>query len=227
MARATSLTNLRAWIRQLSDTENDDNVSDAELTALVNRHLAEVYDQLVDSGPPDYYASTHTISVTAGTSNYALDATFRALLEVLVHESGNERRSIRPMPEGTRGNYQPPTASGTVTLEFVPAAPVLTSGSDTFDGVSGWEELVVARAAIDVMSKLEKDPSIALAKAQMLEHRIKMRSRNRDRGQPKRIVDLDEVQAPWPWGTTGASRITCYRLRAGNIEFYEPLWSRP
>ena len=228
MARATTLTNLRTWIRQLSDTENDDNVTDAELTALVNRHLAEVYDLLIDSSPPDYYASSTQVSVTNGVIEYPLDAEFRALLGVFVHESTDERRPLLPMPEGTRGRYKAPTSNVTITLDFIPAAPTLTSGSNTFDGVSGWEELIVARAAIDVMTKLEKDPSLPLAKAQMLEQRIRMRARNRDRGQPKRIVDLDDVtDVSWPWGWSGSSKIACYRLRAGNIEFYEPLYGGP
>lgn len=228
MARAVTLTNLRTWIRQLSDTENDDNVSDTELTALVNRHLAEVYDLLIDSSPPDFFASTTTVSVSASTTEYPVEADFRALLGVYVHESSDERRPLMPMPEGTRGQFKAPSASSTVTLEYIPAAPTLTSGSDTFDGVSGWEELIVARAALDVMTKREADPSVVLAKAQMLEQRIKMRARNRDRGQPKRIVDLDEVGSTgFPWGWTGSSRLACYRLRAGNIEFYEPLWGSP
>lgn len=229
MARAVTLTNLRTWIRQLSDTENEtDNVPDAELTALVNRHLSEVYDLLIDSGPPDYFASSTTVAVTSGSIVYPLEADFRALLGVYVHESIDERRPILPMPHGTRGRYKAPTAATTVTLEYIPAAPTLSSGSDTFDGVSGWEELVVARAACDVMAKLEKDPSVAMAKAQMMEARIRSRAKNRDRGAPKRTVDLDDMDSSgWPWGWTGSSRVVCYRLRAGNIEFYEPLWGAP
>jgi hypothetical protein len=228
VARAVTLTNLRTWIRQLSDTENDDNVSDTELTALVNRHLAEVYDLLIDSGPPDYYASTTTVSVTSGTIAYALQSDFRALLGVYVHESSDERRPILPMPEGTRGKFKAPTATATITVEYIPAAPLLSSGSDTFDGVSGWEELIVTRAARDVMIKRESDPSAVMATASMLEQRIRVRAKNRDRSAPKRIVDLDEVGSTgWPWGWTGSSRVACYRLRAGNIEIYEPMWGAP
>lgn len=228
MARAVTLANLRTWVRQLSDTENDDNVSDTELTALVNRHLTEVYDLLIESGPPDYYASSTTVSVTAGTTHYALAADFRALLGVYVHESNSERRPLMPMAEQTRGRYKAPTSSATVTLEFIPAAPTLTSGSATFDGVSGWEELIVARAARDIMIKREADPSAVMATAAAVEARIASRAKNRDRGAPKRIVDLDEVASSgWSWGWTNATRLACYRLRAGNIEFYESLVGLP
>lgn len=227
MARAVTLTNLRAWARQLADVENDDNVSDPELTALINRHLTEVYDLLVESSPPEYFASSTTVSVLVGTTTYALAADFRALLGVYVHESSDERRPLFPMPEGARGQYKAPSATGTVTLEYIPAATTLVNGSDTFDGVSGWEELIVVRAARDIMIKREADPSAVMASGAALEARIRSRSKNRDRGQPRRITDLDEASSGWPWGWTGASRIGAYRLRAGNIEIYEPLWSRP
>jgi hypothetical protein len=223
VARATSLLSLRTWIRQLSDTENDDNVSDDELTALVNRHLAEVYDLLVDAGPPDYFASSTTVAVTSGISSYAIQADFRSLVAVFVHESSEERRLLLPMGEMTRGRYKAPTQDGTLTVEYIPAAPVLVDDAESFDGVSGWEELIVARSAVDVMTKRESDPSASLAKAQMLEARIKLRARNRDRGSPKRIVDLDEVTSMPPYGWTGGSRLACFRLRAGNIEVFEPL----
>ena len=227
MARAVTLLNLRTWARQLSDTENDDNVTDAELTALANRHYPEVYDLLIEAGPPEYYASSTTVSVTASTIPYALQADFRALLGVYVHESTDERRPLMPMPEGARGQFKAPSASTTVTLEYIPAPGTLSSNGDTVDGVSGWEELIVARMARDVMVKLEKDPSIPMATAAAIEQRIKNRSKNRDRGQPRRITDLDDVTYSPIWGWTQASKLACYRLRAGNIEFYEPLWGRP
>lgn len=224
MARAATLLNLRTWARQLSDTENDDSVTDAELTALANRHYPEVYDLLIEAGPPEFYSSSTTVSVTASTIQYSLQADFRALLGVYVHESNDVRRSLMPMPEGARGQYKAPSQSVTVTLEYIPSAGTLSSIGDTVDGVSGWEELIVCRMARDVMAKLEKDPSIVMATAAGLEQRIKNRSKNRDRGQPRRIVDLDEAYVTPPWGWTGVSRLRAYRLRAGNIEFYEPLW---
>lgn len=223
MARASTLLSMRTWIRQLSDTENDDNVSDDELTALVNRHLAEVYDLLIDASPPDYFASSTQVDVESGVSTYPLQADFRALVGVYVHESSDERRLLLPMGEMTRGRYKAPTQDGTLTVEYIPAAPVLDDDAETFDGVSGWEELIVARAAVDVMTKRESDPSIVLAKAQMLEARIKLRARNRDRGSPKRIVDLDDVTRAPDYGWTGGSRLSCFRLRAGNIEVFEAL----
>ncbi len=227
MARTSTLLQLRTWARELSDTENDPNVTDSELTALANRHLTEVYDRLVDAGPPDYFAADTTVSVTAGVGVYPLGVSFRNLTDVFVHESTDERRSIAPMPTAARNRYKAPSQDGTVTIEFIPAAPVLVADSDTFDGISGWEELIANLMARDVIAKRESDPSVILNTIARLEGRISSRARSRDKGHPKRIVDTDDANyGPW-WGWTRNSRIACYRLRGNNIEFFEPLWNLP
>jgi hypothetical protein len=228
VARTVTLSSMRTWARQLSDTENDSNVADSELTALVNRHLCEVYDLLVESGSPEYYAASTTVTTSNGIIPSSLTSDFRNLVGVYVHESSEERRPLFPMPEMTRGRYKAPTGEWTVTLEYIPAPDVLSADDDTFDGISGWEALIVNLVARDVMVKREADPSVVMANIGMLQQRIQSRSRNRDRGNPKRIVDLDEAVAPgWPWGWTNSSRLACYRLRAGNIELYESLWGLP
>lgn len=228
MARFVTLEELRDWARQLSDTENDSNITDAELTALANRHLTEVYDRLVDASPPDYFAASETYTTTAGVIQNGLPADFRNLLQVFVHESTDERRPLLPMPTGTRGRYKAPTGTWTVTIEYIPTPPVLVDDGDTFDGISGWEELIANLMAKDIHKKRESDPSVVLNDIARLEARISSRARSRDKGSPKRTVDLDEVvTAPSPWGWMQTTRLACYRLHAGNIEFYEPLWGLP
>ncbi|MGL4444256.1 MAG: hypothetical protein ACRCU1_11560 [Alsobacter sp.] len=195
---------------------------------MVNRHMTEVYDRLVDAGPADYYAATTTITTTSGIIPYPLEVDFRNLVYVYVRESTDERRPLRDMPNGARGRYKAPTGSWTLDVEYIPVAPTLDDDADTFDGVSGWEELIVNLVARDVMTKRQDDPSVPMSNIMRLESRITQRSRSRDKGAPKRVTDLDEVQAtPFPNGWTGSSRLACYRLRAGNLELFEPLWGLP
>lgn len=228
MSRNASLLDMRTWARQLSDTENDPNITDAELTALCNRHLTEVYDRLVDAGPPDYYAATAPLTTANGTIEYALNATFRNLIAIYVRESTDERRFLHEMRPQTRGNYKAPTGEWTCDVEYIPVPTVLEASGDTFDGVSGFEELIANLMARDVMAKRESDPSIVMANIARLETRIVSRSRSRNKGGPKRIVDLDDVNvSPFPYGWTGSSRLACYRLRAGNIELFERLTVNP
>lgn len=228
MARNVSLLELRTWARQLADVENDPNITDTELTALANRHLCEVYDRLVDAGPPDYYAATTQITTTSGFVEYPLQVDFRNLVAVYVRETNDLRRAVMPMPSGARANYQAPTGSWTLDVEYIPVPPPLTDDGDTFDGVSGWEELIANFMAKDVMIKREADPSAVLNNIARLEARITARARNRDRGNPKRVTDLDEVYdrpygAAWGWGG-GVSRLACYRLRGDNLELFESVW---
>ncbi len=227
MSRTVTLLELRTWARELSDTESDPNITDAELTALANRHVCEVWDRLVDASAPDYYASTTApFSTAIGTIEYGLPVGFRNLLEVNVHESSDQRRPLLPMPHGARGSYKAPTGVWTVSYDYVPTPDALEDDSDTFDGVSGWEELIANCMARDVMAKRESDPSIVMSNIARLDARIASRSRNRDKGQPKRIVDLDDMPRP-TLGWTGSSRLSCYRLRGDNLELWESLEQRP
>lgn len=221
MARTVTLANLRTWARQLSSTESDPNITDAELTALANRHLTEVYDVLVDAGPPEYYAASTTVTTVAGTTVYALPADFRTLLDVYAQESSTQLRLLHPMGNGMRAAYRSPTGAWSFTVEYIPTATALVSAGDTFDGVSGWEELIANLMARDVMVKQEADPSVVLATIGAQHARITARARSRDRGHPRYTSDLDAQTAGCPWSTTAGNRVTCYRLRGGNVELFE------
>lgn len=228
MAREVSLLELRTWARQLSDTENDPNITDSELTALANRHIPAVFDVLVDAGPADYYSATAPITTAANVIAYPLEDDFRNLLHVFVRESTDERRQIMPMREMARGSFKAPSGVWTLEVEYIPVPTVLVADGDTFDGVSGFEELIANLMAFDVMKKQQHDPSAVMSSIAMLQARIVSRSRARDKGGGKMVTDTDDASiSPYPFGWTGQSRLACYRLRAGNLELYESLWGLP
>lgn len=226
MADNVSLLQLRTWARQLSDTENDTNISTVELNALANRHASELWDRLVDAGPADYSAATTQITTTVDLIPYPLPADFRNLVEVYVREdaSGKVRR-IPAMPEGARANYRAPQAVYTLDVEYTPVCNVLEDDGDTLDGVSGWAELIANMMARDVMVKRESDPSVVMNNIARLEARISQRVRKRDRG-PRFITDLDQVYAI-PLLPTTTTNLACYRLRAGNLELYDTSTTLP
>lgn len=226
MAAAVSLLELRTRARQLSDTEGNPNVTDAELTALANRHASDLWDRLVDAGPADYAASTTQITTDVDVIPYPLPEDFRNLVEVYVREgtTGQVRR-LRPMPEGTRARYRAPQDEYTVDIEYIPTCTVLESDGDTLDGVSGWDELIVNLMARDVQIKRDGPTADVLNNIARLDARVTQRARKRDRG-PKFIVDADDAYAENPDYITTA-RLACYRLRAGNLELYEHLSYAP
>lgn len=221
---AVTLLELRTRAQELSDTENDVNVTTARWNALANLHLKKVYGLLVDAGPADYYASTTQITTVRGLVESALPDDFRNLVGVYVRETPDRRRPIDPMPEAARGNYKAPSGVWTLDVEYIPTPPTLELDGDTFDGVSGWDELISAYMARDVMIKRESDMSSVQNTIAEETTRIRVEARKRDR-RPKRIVDLDDRgRERWPYIDSSGSRIACYRLRANNLELYEPLW---
>lgn len=227
MARVVTLGQMRARARFLANVVGDTTVLDPDLNDLANRHLTEVYDALVDAGPPEYFAATSTFNTAGGTSTYALPADFRTLLEVYTTESSTELRLVHPVRNGERGTFRIPTGTWAMTLEYIPAPPTLVNDSDTFDGVSGWEELITNLMARDVMVARQDDASVVLNSIGALQGRILTRSRNRDRGHSKYVSDMDAQGSAFPWSSTTQSRICAYRLRAGNIELYEALNGLP
>ena len=224
MARLVTLSDLMTRARTLSNTQNDPNVTDAELISLANRHLPKVYDALVDAGSPDYYSATTQISAVAGQTVYPLTVDFRNLMGVYVRlDSSGRRRRLSSMPSGALASYVAPTQSGTLLdVEYIPGCPTLTLTTDTFDGISGFEELVACLMARDIMIKRQDDPSVIMANIQDEKERIVLRGRSRDKSTPKRITNLndDRSRDDWWWGGAG-SRLSCYRLRGDNIELME------
>lgn len=222
MARTVTLLQLRTRARELAGVEGDPNVTDTELTFLANQHVCEVYDALVDAGPADYYASTTTVTTVAGTTLYALPADFRTLLEVYAQESNADVRLLHPMGNGARARYRAPAAVWSCTVEYVPTPTLLVADGDTFDGVSGWEELIANLMARDVMVKRDdNNVGVVINSIDRLQARISSRARSRDHGHPKYTTDLDAQNSGFPWASTGNCRLACYRLRAGNLELYE------
>lgn len=76
------------------------------------------------------------------------------------------------------------------TLHYLPAAPVLVDGEDTFNGFNGWEDWVIFKAAIDMMNKEESDSSALQAECIQIEKRIKLLGTMRDMGSAPQVADV-------------------------------------
>jgi hypothetical protein len=80
--------------------------------------------------------------------------------------------------------------NNTYTLYYLPAAPVLVDGEDTFNGFNGWEDWVIFKAAIDMMNKEESDSSALQAECMQIEQRIKLLGTMRDMGSAPQVADV-------------------------------------
>lgn len=225
MARTVTRGQVKTRAQQLADVVGDGNVTDAELTELFNLHLTAVYDILVGAGYASYYSSTQTVTTAVGTSAYSLPADFLQATGVYFVDSNGYRQPIYSLGDRQRGNYRAPTGVYQVELEYVPACPVLATDNDAFDGVSGWDELVSARIARDVLVKRQGDTGMVANIIATTEKRIRSNSTRRDAGGPRFI---DDVENTAPWWALAQARLTGYRLRGASIELWEPrVWGLP
>jgi hypothetical protein len=220
MALNVTRATLRTRVRQRTATQNAENPSDTEINVLINVYVGELYDLLVDAGPPDYYASDTTITTAAGTIAYALPADFRSLITVEAVEDTDRFRPLAPLTDLDRVVYRSPSGVYSVRVRYIPAPPQFTTDSGAtgqFDGVSGWDQLITAWCARAVLQSEERETGPIDQEIAHLESRVRHQAAHRHRGMPKAVLDVESIDAwPYPFG----SSVDAYQLRAGFIDIF-------
>ena len=230
MARNTTLSKLRDRTRFLANIVGATTAyPNTTLTSILNSSICEVYDLLVEASPPDYYLSkTAPAQVTTSTTYWITWPTdFRTLVNVYEVEStsGLQRRLIRPLNDeeaSSVGTYAP--VGAWYVLEYVPAPPVYDiTGADadsatTFDGVSGWEELVCAYAARDIREQQQRDISSLQLKIDRLEARIRANSK-RDMGHSWSVSNVYATQR-YQFPSASNDLISGYQAQGSGIKLY-------
>jgi hypothetical protein len=104
--------------------------------------------------------------------------------------------------EGQNIRFVPtPLSAQAVKLKYVPYAVRLVIGSDTFDGVNGWEEWVIVDAVLKCLEREGADPqelAAHTARRDRKEQRI-LEALARDQGEPPRVQDVVAARNSW-WG---------------------------
>lgn len=214
-----TLANLKTQTRQRADIENSNFITDAELLTYINKSIAELHDVLTQKFGNDYFASSTTVSLVAGTDSYNLPSDFFKLLGVdlqlttsdyvtLKKFEFNERNRIQnSLLRGVYGSsyfryrlrgsqiwISPvPTGSESLRVWYVPLPTQLASDSDTLDGVNGWEEYVIIDSAIKCLEKEESDTQGLQIRKEQMKKRIEEAAGNRDAAFPARIVDSQRI----------------------------------
>jgi hypothetical protein len=75
----------------------------------------------------------------------------------------------------------------------------LSGGSDSFDGINGWEEYVIIDSAIKMKSKEESPVDELLLAKQEMKARILQASSGRDSTEPARVVDTQGIGRSQWW----------------------------
>lgn len=219
---------MRDRVRFEADMVNSTRVTDANINALINTHLAELYDRLVAAGPPDYYATSSAIATVAGTIAYALPSDFRSLIGVFVNDSTTRRREVQPLGEGLRAAFDAPQGVFALTLEYVPSPPTLTTdssaGTGVLDGVSGWDELVVQLCVRACRRRDGRDVSAIDQVISEARQRVMSNAPKRQQQGPRYVNDTETADS-WPlYGVIES--VNAWRLRGGFLDLYQisPVW---
>lgn len=218
MARTFTLSELRTKVRERCDMQNTEFVSDSELSGYISASYTWLYDLLVRKGLR-YFESTQTITAD-GSASYALPSDYYGTIavdyqygtndwwevpEYMIQERNNFNYYSNDVARGYSivGDYiklLPAQSSGTYRHLYVPAPDDLSSDSDTVDGVSGWEELVVLDAAIKCLRKEESDTKGLERDLARLEARIEEAAENRALASPRRVADVYTRYDDWYQG---------------------------
>ena len=101
-----------------------------------------------------------------------------------------------------------PSAGQPLRLWYIPRMAQLLQDTDILDGVSGWTQYVIVRAAKYALDKEESDVSSLDAELLFLKQRIEESAMNRDVGQADTISDTRTTgwgswNGPFGWGQGG------------------------
>ena len=210
-----TLSDLKTRARDQADMTDSDFIDDTELTFYLNSSYTELYDLLVSKFEDYYVAAPTSFTISSGASTYSLPSDFYKLRGVDYLLSGTDYVPLQKFNFANRnqntalhsmyrrvpkvsyrivGNtlYIEPAANapGSYRLWYTPAATLMSSDSDTVNGVNGWEEYIVVDTAIKMLAKEESSTTQLERQRERLLQRIDVMAQNRDYDQPESITDV-------------------------------------
>jgi hypothetical protein len=213
MASTVTLGAMRNAARQRANQETLDQaqalVTDVELNGIINNGARHVYRLLVRARSGFYRKDPpQAIATVSGTSAYALASDFLEIISVDWQFSATEVEAIYPYEEpernrfkrapgwirtyptsyqlqGNKINFVPtPTAVYAVSVNYVPTYSDLVNDADTFDGIEGYEEYAICKAAAYLCYKDDNAETAQAHESQaaMIENEVKTMAPNRSAG---------------------------------------------
>jgi len=215
---AINLETLKVQVREISDQQNNEFISDTELTTYINFAYSDLYDLLVVAAE-DYFLQTNTFTLTQGGDvTYTIPENFYKLRGIdkifgnqtdskvsLYKYNFNERHrfsrrnnfyyNLNPCPMyrvmGNEIHFEPvSSAPGDYKIYYIQKFVPLEDASDEVEqNCDIWNQFIVIDAAIKCVQKEESDPSVLMGMRQNLVDRIMKASANRDASLPERVGD--------------------------------------
>lgn len=185
--RTYTWADIRSRIRQKTNKENSQFVTNHEINHLIEEAYATMYNKLVNTNE-NYFITSTTLTLVNNTHTYALPDDFYKLKGVDLDRNG-VLYQLSLVPWEHRNKYQAisttytslpteymfynnslrfvpvPNGGYTVTVYYVPAPPKYVSDATTIDGVAGFDKYIVNYCAACIRDKEEKDSSVFMNKA--------------------------------------------------------------
>lgn len=181
-----------------ADMENSEFISSDEALDLFNESYTEMYDLLVTAFENYYIKDDYVLTLIPGTQQYDLPTDFYKSVGVdfIINSISGQYLTLRPFLEAERNGLVgtvSTTPTGSIRMRYVPLPKRYIDTSDTVDGLSGYETLVVIMMAISMRSKEESDTTDLERQAAKIMKRIEIASQNRDIGFPAKVVDIQRI----------------------------------
>lgn len=206
MARTATLADLRTSVQRRGSYENSADITDAILLDFINEAVAETYDLLVQRWA-DYYVTRVTLATVAGADQIVLPTDFYKLrkLEIVDSSAPSGYRALRPIDlaeshalgstvVAKRYRYRleagnlvlmpTPNAVESLRMFYIPYVQPFTDDADTFDGINGYEELVIQFALLRCKMREELPTADIEREIARLTMRVRSAGDGRDATEP-------------------------------------------
>ena len=206
MALTRTLAQLRTSVAMRGQLENSADITTTVLNELVNDGIKECYDILVEKWDDLYTQLSPSFQLAPNVDTYALPPDFYKKRKVEIQTSSGRFKRLYPhdLSASTHfstwglvaSNYRyrlqansivfvpMPMAPQTVQIWYIPHAPVLVDDTDTFDGINGYEELVIQLAYRRCLVRQELETTQVDGEIVRLMARVKTAADGRDAEEP-------------------------------------------
>ena len=219
MAANVQFSELKTRARQYANMERSNFITEPELGIYINASCQELYDKLIEAYDDEYYAKEGSITTDGVETEYSLPNDFYKLLGVDYRVNGADSLSVRKFQFQKRNYYKNrgiftlngnevvryrlrankimftplPRGQKIFDIHYIPTFTKLSSASDSFDGVNGWEEYIVLDAAMKMLAKEETDFSQLSVMLAKIDARIKNMRNNRDANESAKVIDTRRI----------------------------------
>ncbi len=212
MAEPILVSKLINIIRDRTDMQDTNYITDTELVRLIDMSNTELYS-IITQANSTYFKTQTTITTNSTDAEYDLPSDFWQVQGVdFNYDAQRKGTGVQIQFEQRnkyfgRGTYYysnayylmgskigfPNPRTLDITLHYVPTPTEITATTDTINTIQGGWRWIVADVSAMVLDKEESDSSMMLGEKLRLEKRILESLAERDNGIPLKVTDENDL----------------------------------